>query len=105
MRREGNKLVGTGEFAAFAQIVERAQGEHEAMLTAAITQAVRKGDARSAFEMLKRRYPESWNTPDKVELSGPDAEPIVVDDARERLMQRVDAARLRLRDMGVIAKS
>lgn len=105
MARGDNGPAGTGEFLPFSAIVERAMGEHEALMVTSITGAVIQGDAKSAFEMLKRRYPESWNQPDKVELSGPDGGAIVVDDPRVQLMERVDAARKRLQDLDIIAKS
>lgn len=62
MARRDGELVGTGEFVAFVVLVEQALGEHEAGLTQMLTACALK-NPRVAMELLRRRYPESWNLP------------------------------------------
>ena len=99
--RDG-QLLGTGEFVAFVALVEQALGEHEARLASLITQAAEK-DWRAALEVLRRRYPESWNLP-VVPQESARTEPDI-DLARERLSERVRQARKRLEEIGVTSSS
>lgn len=89
-RQPGRSAVSRSLFQDVA--LERALGEHEAQLAFVITRAAEK-DWRAALEMLRRRYPENWNTPLRQEPTGRCVESIQIDDARERLMEKVRQAR------------
>lgn len=60
---------------AFAESYELAKAQSVTSLELVIAQAARS-DWRAAKEMLKRLHPDRWSDNSKVELSGPQGEPV-----------------------------
>lgn len=104
MAWKDSELKGTGEFVEFASMVTQAVAEHESHMALLFSRGADR-DWKAAEALLRRRYPDRWNTPERVEHSGPGGGPIELADARKQLMDRVKASRARLQDLEVIAKS
>jgi transposase len=52
-------------YRTFREAVERARGEHEAILAAATSRAAGRGSWRAAAWLLERAYPERWGPPEQ----------------------------------------
>jgi transposase len=59
-------------YRAFREVVERARGEHEAILVAAMSRAAGRGSWRAAAWVLEREFPERWGPPEHRAAAAPD---------------------------------
>lgn len=78
-RRRG--ADGEEPFAAFSAEVARARAERLAELEERLDREAQSanggnGDWRATLSILKHRYPEEWNTPERHELTGADGGPV-----------------------------
>lgn len=78
-RRRGAE--GEEPFALFAEEVARARADRLAELEERLDLEARSanggnGDWRATLSILKHRYPEEWNTPERHELTGADGGPV-----------------------------
>lgn len=70
----------------FADETEAVYAETHVLLAGRIVQASSK-DWKSAAWMLQRRHPETWNLPERVEVSGPGGRPIEVAEVEARVLE------------------
>jgi hypothetical protein len=78
----------------FRQAVERAEHEHEVRAVTEITQAGKR-DADAHWKILRAKYPERWNVPQRTEIAGPGGGAIVLTTPREEMLARIEQVRRR----------
>jgi hypothetical protein len=72
----------------FRDAVEREEHRLHMKLAGALVLQAPK-DARAALAVLKAKWPEHWNVPERREISGPDGGAIEIAPARERLAGKI----------------
>ena len=93
--------ASSGQYREFFEAVKRAEADAEMLRIARISKAGSEGNWQADAWYLERRYPDRWGR--RTEVSGPGGGPIaleVIEDARERVVSRIDSIAARLRAEG-----
>jgi transposase len=93
--------ANSGQYREFYEAVKRAEADAEMLRIARISKAGSEGNWQADAWYLERRYPDRWGR--RTEVSGPGGGPIaleVIEDARERVVGRIDSIAARLRAEG-----
>lgn len=92
---------GPGEaelsYVHFLHMVEQAEADAVVLAVGHLTRAMGR-DWRAALAWLDRRHPADFKPHERVEISGPEGGPVEVENARDKLLKKLDAISERMRE-------